>query len=391
MTSPISLGAEMDQFRSFIRERFRSEPEAAAFLGGPAGIEALLSFDEFARALRISGYRRSPDRLFQLVGEGGVVSVRDLLRDSGLPTEPQSSIGGMLVAPDAGAPSPTAAERSALMPIEEAGMARLERQLMDQVETLRLEVSQLRLKADDAAPREALLEERSGREIGEEAMRQLSMKLEEALARETVALRADNADLRASLTESLRLLAEERKERQTDTAEAAKRLKDLQNFTEERTQRLEGLARGVQTQVGENRTSLQEVEQLREMSEFRVLASVAEESRAREAAIQREQQAREAMCAEIEQRWRVLLNEERTLRNKENDALALQLGRCEDALRAEREVQTQRNSDFASRLDDIVREIRDEIRARQSETMRIQAQVDELRTAIRSEAEDRRL
>merc|ERR1719171_878760 len=146
-------------------------------------------------------------------------------------------------------------------------MARLERQLMDQVDTLRLEVSPLRLKAEDAAPREALLEERSGREIGEEAMRQLSMKLEEALARETVALRADNADLRASLTESLRLLAEERRERQSDTADAAKRLKELQNYAEERTQRLEGLARAAQTQANENRTSLQELEQLREMSE----------------------------------------------------------------------------------------------------------------------------
>ena len=41
-------------------------------------------------------------------------------------------------------------------------------------------------------------------------MRQASVRFEEALTRETVALRADNADLRASLPESLRLLAEER-------------------------------------------------------------------------------------------------------------------------------------------------------------------------------------
>ena len=42
-------------------------------------------------------------------------------------------------------------------------------------------------------------------------MRQVSAKLVEALARETVAIRADNADLRASLTEALRLRADERK------------------------------------------------------------------------------------------------------------------------------------------------------------------------------------
>merc|ERR1719199_1919866 len=216
-------------------------------------------------------------------------------------------------------------------------MAQLEASLLSQVDDLRQEVSTLRMKAEEAAPREALLEERSGRELGEDMMRQLSAKLEEALARETVALRADNADLRASLTESLRLLAEERKERQGDTADAAKRNKDLQHWAEERTQRLEGLVRAAQTQTGENRTSLQEIEQLREMSEFRVLAAVAEESRAREQAVQREQQAREAMAAELEQRWRAQLNEERTSRLKENDALSLQIGRLEDSLRGERE------------------------------------------------------
>merc|ERR1719428_85643 len=264
------------------------------------------------------------------MAEGGVISVRDLLRDSGL--------GGELVARDAGLSSPTPSQRAALQPIEDASLQRLERSLIDQVEQLRREVSELRLKAEDAAPRAALMEERSGRELGEGAMRQVSAKLEEALARETVALRADNADLRASLTESLRLLADERKERQADTAEAAKRIKDLQNFTEERTQRNEGLARAAQTQANENRTSLQELEQLREMSEFRVLAAVSEESRCREQALQREQQARESACAELEQRWRILLNEERTLRNKDNDALVLQVRRCEDSLRAEKEV-----------------------------------------------------
>mgnify|MGYP004293654707 CR=1 FL=1 len=53
-----------------------------------------------------------------------------------------------------------------------------------------------------------------GRTLSEGELRQLSAKLEESLRRETVALRADNADLRASLTEALRICAEERKERE---------------------------------------------------------------------------------------------------------------------------------------------------------------------------------
>ena len=105
-----------------------------------------------------------------------------------------------------------------------------------------------------------------------------------------------------------------------DTAEAAKRFKNLQNFTEE------------WTQANENCTSLQELEQLREISEFRVRAAVSEESYSREQACTLK--ARKSACAELEQRWRTLLNEERTLRNREHDALALRLVRCEDSSRA---------------------------------------------------------
>ena len=66
--------------------------------------------------------------------------------------------------------------------------------------------------------------------------------------------------------ELLRLLAEGRKERQADTAEAAKRCRDLQHFTEERAQRVERLAQAAQTLANENCTSLPELVQLREMS-----------------------------------------------------------------------------------------------------------------------------
>ena len=51
------------------------------------------------------------------------------------------------------------------------------------------------------------------------------------------------------------------------------------------------------------------------------------------------QQARESARAELEQRWRILLNEERALRNKE--------------------VQGRRNADLVSRVDDTIREMRE--------------------------------
>merc|ERR1719399_2389833 len=188
--------------------------------------------------------------------------------------------------------------------------------------------------------------------IGEEGMRQLTLKLQEALSRETVALRADNADLRTSLADALRLVAEERKERQNEITDATRRLKELQNSAEELMQRLEGLARSVQMQAGDNRTSFQELEQLVQMTELRTLAAVQEEGRARDQALQREQQGREAMCGEMEQRWRTLLNEERILRNKEMDSLSQQLGRFEATVRADREAQTQKNNELSARLDD---------------------------------------
>ena len=168
----------------------------------------------------------------------------------------------------------------------------------------------MRAVIKDAASVEALMQERSGRELGENAIRHLSSQIEETLARETTTLRADNADLRASLTESLRLLAEERRERQSDTAEANKRLKDLQNFTEDRTTRLESLARGSEQRLNESRAALQEADKLREVSEYKALNAVAKEARGSEAALQREQQSRESMCADLEARWRGLLNEE---------------------------------------------------------------------------------
>jgi len=398
---------EVGHFNTFLRERFSSEPEAASFIGGPSGLEAFLGFDEFARALRISGYRRAPERLFQQASIDGAVSVRELLRDSGLPRDPPAFGRDMMrdnppealdltrdptrdMMRDAGRSPPSFEQPHTLMPFEDVGAGRAEQQLRAQVEEMRHDISALQMRTMDAATREQLFEERGGRELGEGSMRQLIAKLEETLARETVALRADNADLRASLTEALRLLAEERRERQSDSSDVGRRVKDLQHWAEERTQRLEGLLRTVQQTAAENRTSLQEVEQLREMSEFRVLAAVAEESRARESSLQREQQSRESMCAELEARWRSLLGEERQLRNKENDTLAMQVSRCEDAVRNDKEVQSQRNNDVAVRLEDLTRELRDEARVRQSEFTQLSAANEETCTGLQNEARSRR-
>jgi hypothetical protein len=269
------------------------------------------------------------------------------------------------------------------MPLRDEGEWRQE--LTD----LRREVAQMRSVIKDAASVEALMQERSGRELGENATRHLSAQIEETLARETTTLRADNADLRASLTESLRLLAEERRERQADTAEANKRLKDLQNFTEDRTTRLESLARGSEQRLNESRAALQEADKLREVSEYKALNAVAKEARTSEASLQREQQSRESMCADLEARWRGLLNEEKQMRAKETDALAVQLSRCEDAIVSEREVQSTRTAEVAARLEDVARTLQEEVRSRQVEFQQMVTQVEELRGSLHNEVRDR--
>ena len=48
----VSFGGEIAHSCSFARTRFHSMAEAASVLGGPTGLDAILGFDEFARALR---------------------------------------------------------------------------------------------------------------------------------------------------------------------------------------------------------------------------------------------------------------------------------------------------------------------------------------------------
>lgn len=398
--------AELEHFKSFAAERFRTQIEAASFLGGPAGLDAVLGLDEFARALRISGYRRPADRLFQQIAKDGMVSVGQLLRNVTLAEVAAERAADELIAAetviaeDLAQPSNlarrtiqerlTTNERASLAPLEVAGAIRAENQLREELADLAKEVRGLRRIVNDAASADSLAEERSGRDQAESDLRQHCVKLEESLARETVALRADNADLRSSLTEVLRVSAEERKERQNDVQEVSRRLKDLQHWADERTQRVESLAKTAQNQANDNRTALQEVEQLREMSEFRCLGAVSEEARNRDASIQREQQAREVMCAELEARWKSLLNEERTLRTRENDQMTLALSKCEDMLRAEREAVQAMKADFAAQIEDLMRKLHDEARLRQSEFTQLVVQAEEARTALQNEVRERR-
>ncbi|CAK9075506.1 Calpain-15 [Durusdinium trenchii] len=64
------------------------------------------------------------------------------------------------------------------------------------------------------------------------------------LQEEARTVRAESAELRQALSEALRLLAEERRERLTDKAEAQRRHKELELWAEDRIRGVEHLARG---------------------------------------------------------------------------------------------------------------------------------------------------
>jgi len=72
---------ELEYFKSFAAKRFRTQVEAAEVLGGPGGLDALLDFEEFAWALRVSGYRRPAEQLFKQIAKNDIVSVRELMKD----------------------------------------------------------------------------------------------------------------------------------------------------------------------------------------------------------------------------------------------------------------------------------------------------------------------
>jgi len=403
MSELLTFRDELDHFRVHANERFRSEAEAAAFLGGPAGYQALLSIDEFGRALRISGYTRPPEHLFEQISQEGVASIRELLQacefprelQLGNPKRPRGDVAPWDVTPPR--------REVGIKPIDDitpfllspdrpvvSTWANIDLQeVWSEIARLRDSVNGLGQKFENTATSEALSQERNARETEDAALRQMGAKIEESLARETVVLRADNADFRASLTDTLRLLSEERKERRDDSTEVGRQVKELQLLTEERVQKLETLSKSLQTQLGDSRSQLQEADQLREMSEFRMLSAVAEESRGRESSILREQQAREASTSELEVRWRALVAEERQARGKELDVLASRLHRSEETWRADREVHLQRMLDTANRIEDVAREVREETNFRKTDFSQVGASLEDLRATLQAEVAER--
>jgi len=385
---------EVDQVQAFLRERFRSEGEAASFVGGPQGRQAVLNEDELAKALKMAGYRNATTGAFRQLmdSNSGGVRIADLLRGAGLPRD-QSTFGSMGSAAFTLASGPAAGTESGGMHpahVEVAAavgdaVSHADRQLRSEVEELRREVSNLRARSEQAVSREDHMVERGNRELGEGAMRQLSAKLEEALARETVALRADNADLRASLTEALRLLSEERKDRSEAQVDHEKRIRELHIWTEEKTARLENNHKNIEAHTTEHKSSLNEVEQLLQVTEYRILQALQEETRAREASTQKEQQTREAATSDLETRWRMMLTEERSLRAKEHDGLNQHIVKCEDTTRTERENQLQRLGEVAGRLEDTHGQVRDEVRQRQAEVLNVHGHLEDAHKKIDTE------
>merc|ERR1719359_2661609 len=96
------------------------------------------------------------------------------------------------------------------------------------------------------------------------------------------------------------------------------------------------------------------------------------------------------MCAELEARFKTLLNEERMLRTRENDQLTLAITKCEDMLRTEREAIQAMKSDFAAQVEDLMRKLHDEARLRQSEFTQLVVQAEEARASLQNEARERR-
>lgn len=377
------MAAELQHLKQFMRERFHSEPEAASFIGGPAGPDAVLSYEEFARALRLSGYGRSTETLFTCFGHTPLpeesamgVMVRDLLRDCGLPREQLSAGSGLVgFVPDelrrasaasSGSPGPvrqglSLGHMSPSAPGVEPGIG------PDQLQELKAEVAALRrrLATWDAAERQ------------------------EDFPKGSAAAGNLAASMRADLAEAMRQLAEERRERLVLVAESQRRMRELQVWTEERLQRVEGLAKEGRQGTVDIRAAVQEALQLGEMSEFRALDAVAEEVRNREATLQREQQTREAMATDLETRWRRLLQEERAMRSRETEDVVGRVGRFEELLRAS----AQRFADMDSRVDEVLRELHEESNIRQAEFSQLASHREQLtcelgdfRAAVRDES-----
>lgn len=351
--------AELVDFHAFLRDRFRSGPEAAAYLGGPAGHEARLNAEEFARAIRMSGYPQPPshwDSIFMHAGNGTTVLVADLLRGSGLPVQHagvtvQRPALSPVVQPRVVAEAPRIVERT----VEPRGRSPVTRLVSDgrplaasqsyampsrrdedppvysygireEVTALRQEVASLDVATRNAATVQELETELRNREIEVAPLRSTIQKLEES----TTALRGDSSDTRAALVETRRSLAEERSERQGEVTTISGRLQEIRKFAEDRASR--------------------------------------------------ESQTREVQLTEFDTRWRGIMNEEKQQRLADNDALSRQV---------QEEMRTRQSESqlLGNRLDELREALRvgiaEEARTRLSETQMLNSRLEEVREVVR--------
>merc|ERR1719487_1261737 len=154
--------------------------------------------------------------------------------------------------------------------------------------------------------------------------------------------------------------------------------KDLKNQIEEASATLSGkLERAFQAQ-GDLKNAQQGTEQMRESAEFRLLAAIADESRTREAAVQREAQARIAFGGDLENKTKELIRAERQVRDREIEGLAAQVQRCEEMLRQEREAQQDEKNRWVQRFEETTVALAEEANRRRSELAGAAQQLKEL-------------
>lgn len=361
-----NVPAEQEHLLLFMHERFLSMQEAASFFGGEDGIEAVLSADEFSFALRQSGYGRPSEQLFHSFSGGqNRIKVRDLLQFIVRIAEPEAP-----EAPEAPGP-PVVKERSEKVRIEEESSnsrVQLPGRALDSQSSLNSQVKSVEDFRGEKQP---------------STKRQASFASLQSFDRlESTQEAPRDGELQEALSEALRLLAEERRERLSDRAEAQRRHKDLETWAEDRLRLVEHLASESRESTAEIRSSIQEALHLGEASERRTLGAVAEESRNRDLTLQREQQIREMITSEMETRFRKLLSDERASRYQESGMLQEQLGRMEENMSTERELQGKRMAEVVGKLDKVWKELEAEKDTRQVQMKDLAGRQDSLRSSF---------
>eukprot|EP00434_Breviolum_minutum_P027774 symbB.v1.2.024563.t1/scaffold2335.1/size81964/1 len=275
-----NVSAEQEHLMLFMHERFLSMQEAASFFGGEDGIEGILTADEFAFALRQSGYGRPSEQLFRSFSGGqNRIKVRELLQFIERPVQPAVAVAREE------APS-------------SAGGSRTKVHLPGAVDSRYSSLSSVQVNSAEDLPAEKPVTKRQASLVS-------SVQFAEDLPEDS---RHREVELQDALSEALRLLAEERRERLSDKAEAQRRHKDLETWAEDRLRLVEHLANESRESNAEIRASVHEALHLGEVSERRTLGAVAEESRNRDLTVQREQQIREALLCGLVQNclWQML-------------------------------------------------------------------------------------